>query len=105
MTRAFVMSEADGLKVRNFVVLVDIDENIDFEQAAIAAAIEYCNTEEGRDTYLNNCNCFNWGDFNMCVPEEICKKHGFKIIDSYLAKSFNFDQRLVDDDDICGLCK
>lgn len=107
MLKTFIMTETDGLRVRHLIMLVDIfDESadFDFEKAAIAAAIEYCNTDEGRKQYCDNCNNFNWGDFSMYVPNEICKNHGFTVVKNYFdIQSFNFDQQLVDDDDIDNL--
>lgn len=39
-------------------------------------AKEFCLTENGRETYNNNCNCFNIGDLTLYVPTEIFIKHG-----------------------------
>lgn len=104
MLATIVATDKDGLDVRTLTITLDVFNNdIDVEKAVIDACTEYCKTEEGRWTYCE-CNCFNfnWGDFTTYVPNEICEKHGFKIIDTAQVEElcFDFNQQLVDEDDV-----
>lgn len=47
-----------------------------------AASQEYLETPEGRWTWEYNCHNFNYGDFDLNVPNKICRKHGFMKLDS-----------------------
>lgn len=77
------------------------NKEFDLFAAIKAAATEYCQTEDGKKTYIGNCHCFNWGDFDLHVPQDICKKHGFQKIDALVADSeVNFDEDLVNEDDV-----
>lgn len=99
MLKIITATEIDGLNTRTFVIGLDVfDENINIEQAIKNACTEYCLTEEGKRTYEDNGNCFNWGDFDTYVPNEICERHGFKKTWLNIAPEFNFDQQLVDED-------
>jgi len=101
MLKIIVATETDGLKTTNLVMVLDVDnENINIQQAVSNACKEYCLTEEGKETFERNCNCFNWGDFDTHVPNEICQKHGFRKVESNVAEEFDFDQQLVDECDI-----
>lgn len=101
MTKIIVATETYGCETRNLVIVLDVfDENINIEQAVSDACKEYCLTDEGKRTYEGNCNCFNWGDFDAYVPDEICERHGFRKVDSVSAEEFIFDQQLVDENDI-----
>lgn len=101
MMKIIVATEADGLDTRTFVLGLDIfNENINIEQAVKDACKEYCMTEDGKKTYEGNCNSFNWGDLDAHVPDEICERHGFKKLWLDIAGEFNFDQQLVDEDEI-----
>ena len=101
MLKIIVATEADGLDVTNLVMVLDVDsENIDIEQSVLNACKEYCMTDEGKRTFEGNCNCFNWGDFDTYVPNEICEKYGFRKVESNVAEEFNFDQQLVNEYEI-----
>lgn len=101
MLKIIVATEADGLDTTNLVMVLDVDsEDINIEQAVLKACKEYCLTDEGKRTFEGNCNCFNWGDFDAYVPNEICQKYGFRKVESNVAEEFNFDQQLVDEYDI-----
>lgn len=101
MLKIIVATEADGLDTRTFVLGVEVeDENIDIEKAIKDACKEYCLTEEGKRTYEGNCNNFNFGDLDAYVPNEICEKYGFKKVYLDIAGEFNFDEQLVDENDI-----
>lgn len=104
MLKTIVATDRDGLDVHTLTIMLDVfDSSINVEQAVIDACTEYCRTEEGKYTYCN-CNCFNfnWGDFATYVPNDICMKHGFKILDSEQVEElcFDFNQTLVSEDDV-----
>lgn len=101
MLKIIVATEAYGLDVTNLVMVLDVNsEDINIEQAVLDACKEYCLTNEGKRTFEGNCNCFNWGDFDTYVPNEICEKYGFRKVESNVAEEFNFDQQLVDECEI-----
>lgn len=101
MLKIIALTEKDCLNSRFFVLGVDVkDENLDIEKAARDACKEYCLTEEGKQVYEGNCNNFNWGDFDIYVPDKICEKHGFKKVFLNMAGEFNFDEQFVDENDI-----
>lgn len=73
------------------------DAKFDLLSAVKKAANEYCRTDDGRDRYEYNSKSFNWGDFMIYVPNDICKKYGFtKIDDTENDEIVNFDEALVD---------
>lgn len=41
-----------------------------------AASQEYLKTADGRKYWEQTCHNFNYGDFDICVSDELCKKHG-----------------------------
>lgn len=102
ITKTVVAMERDGLDVRTFVLNFHVSsESFDIVAAAKAAAKEYCLTEEGKRIYEGNCNCFNWGDFDAYVPQDICRRHGFAKIESPIPDELvDFDEQLVDECDI-----
>ena len=100
--KIYIASEADGLNARELVMLMEIDpmriqSKEEFEQAAISASTEYCLSNEGKTVFKNNCNCFNWGDFDTHVPNSICEKYGIRKCSSNIAAVYCFDQQLVDE--------
>lgn len=98
--KIFVATETDGLNVTNLVMVMEVAQGTDFEEAAILASTRYCFTRKGRRTYEGNCNCFNWGDFDTYVPNSICEKFGIRKLQSNVAKEFIFDQQLVNEQEI-----
>lgn len=102
MIRTIVAIERDGMDLRVLALNFDVPSaDFDLKTAVRAACTEYCQTEQGRATYEYNCSSFNWADFAMSVPEEICAKHGFKLITSGVAdEEVNWDEELVDENDI-----
>lgn len=100
--KIYIASAADGLNVRELVMLIEIDpmrirNKEEFEQAVISASTEYCLSNERKIVFKNNCNCFNWGDFDAHVPNSICKKYGIRKCSSSVAAVYCFDQQLVDE--------
>lgn len=81
----------------------DIKTTTDLEFAVQKACTEYVKTEEGKRIYSYNCQNFNWADFDMNVPEDICKKHGFRKLEGQKTEmdfTVNWDEHLVDDEEL-----
>lgn len=102
MVKTIAALEQDGFDVRVLVLNFDVpSKDFDLKAAVEAACVEYCQTEEGRETYEGNCNCFNWADFEAYVPDEICEKHGFKKINAEISGEIvNWDEQLVDEGEV-----
>ncbi len=74
------------------------DEWVDIEKACKEAAEEYVKTPEGFTVYAEtNREHFDWEDFFVNVPNKICAKHGFVIIDE-IGNDFPVDisEQLID---------
>lgn len=60
MLQSVTAIECDGWKVRTLAMVFEVPgEDFDLKAAVMAAATEYCKTEEGGKTYSHNCRCFN----------------------------------------------
>ena len=92
-------TEHDGFDTRTMSIELEVfKEDIDVLDAIKEACREYTTTENGLKTYIGNCDCFNWADFDMYVPNEICEKYGFRKIKSDVSNiDVNWDEQLVDD--------
>lgn len=78
MIKTITAIEHDGLDIRTITAVFTIPSpDFDIISAVKAASNEYIATENGKRTLEHNCGYFNFADFLACVPEEICKKHGF----------------------------
>ena len=65
-----------------FCLIITIEHTCGQLMPAIQNAVqEYCQTETGKNVLKHNNRAFNWGDL-LDIPENICQKHRFKIIDS-----------------------
>lgn len=84
----------------NLVMTMNIADGVNINTAVRLASKEYCMTEKGKTEYENNCHSFNWGDFDLLVPREICRKYGFVKTNSDVANVFDFNEQLVNEDDI-----
>lgn len=63
------------------VITVEIpDEDFDVMGAIQDASVEYVNTPVGNEVLNDNGGYFNWGDVVNNLPDDICKKHGFEIV-------------------------
>jgi len=95
--------EQDGLDSRVLPIILrafTIEAMNDIKSAVENACEEYIRTDEGKKTYSATCHCFNWADFDMHVPNEICRKHGFEKIEHNAEyKCVNWDEQLVIDVD------
>ena len=103
MLRTITAIERDGWDLRTLSIVFEVpDEAFDLVKAVKKASTEYCLTENGRATYEYNCHSFNWADFAMSVPNEICEKYGFKkVVDGILSDiEVNWDEELIDQSQI-----
>lgn len=64
------------------------------------AAKDYCLTDDGKKTYDGNCNNFNIGDLIAYVPKTILQQHGIISIEEKDTISMDFNEQLVNEDDI-----
>ncbi len=99
MLRNIIAIEYDGRETRAISISFEVpDKDFDLVSAVRKAAMDFCRTEEGSRVYEFNCNCFNWADFEVSVPNSICEKYGFKKVDSCLSDIVvSWDEHLVDD--------
>lgn len=97
-----IASESDGLNTRIVPIELRVSKSVtDLMGAVRNACTEYCKTEEGKKTYIYNCNNFNWGDFAANVPNSICKKYGFiKCDEPSETCDVDFNEQLVNKFDI-----
>lgn len=75
------LHDQDGLDVtlHNICIRTSLPD-ADILPAIKAAAQEYLDTPDGLRIWDENCECFNYGDFDLNVPDEVCGHHGFHII-------------------------
>lgn len=78
-----ILKDQDGLneKFHTINVITSLPED-EIIPAIKAAAQDYLNTPEGRQTWEDNGGNFNYGDFDLCVPNEICISHGIYLVDN-----------------------
>lgn len=77
------------------------DESIDLQEAVKKAAAAYINTDAGYKVYQHNCQCFNWGDFFLYVPNSFLKLFGFeKEFSDITQADVNFDEQLASEQDL-----
>ena len=101
MFKILPVTEREGSNIKTTIITLDIDEGIDVKEAVKAACTEYCQTEDGKLILEGNGNVFNWGDLTTYVPNSICGKHGFRIIDLFVHEDeIDFNEQLVDESDI-----
>lgn len=81
------------------IVVESKDESIDILSAMRAAAAEFCATDEGRAEVESNGGSFNWGDMVNSVGEELCSKHGFRIVDTFVTELIVDHNELLNDGD------
>ena len=98
MLRNVIAIEHSDFKERVLSILFDVpNEEFDLIGAAKAAAAEYCKTKDGLKTYFRNGEYFDWADFELAVPNEICERHGFKRVDGSLSDIVvDLEELLVD---------
>lgn len=101
MLKTVVAIERDGLDVNTLTLQFEIpSEDFNLITAVKNAAMDYCQTEQGKQVYEYNCSYFNWSDFAMNVSNEFCEKYGFKMLDAVCEDIIvDWDEQLVDDID------
>lgn len=104
--RTIISYAQDEDDISSFAMHFEVPSaDFDLVNAIIAASVEYCQTEEGRKIYLGNAHSFTFEDFSIYVPQEICEKHGFRIVRDNSEKEITIDGRmtLVDESDILSV--
>ena len=56
-----------------------------YESAVKDAVKEFIRTDDGKKALTETCGNFNYDDAVLYLPEAICLKHGFRIIESITA--------------------
>ena len=84
----------------DFTLFLRVAPCVSIDESIKLACTEYCLTKEGRKTYIGNSRCFNWGDFALCVPNDICRKYGILKGDDHPSEFRNADEQLVNETDI-----
>ncbi|MBQ8997077.1 MAG: hypothetical protein IJ086_07420 [Clostridium sp.] len=71
------------------------DSVVNPEEALRNAVRDYMQTEEGKQSILNSCKDFNWGDAMMDVPNEYLNLYGiYKMVDDVETIIVNQDEIL-----------
>lgn len=96
MKKVIIASDGE----QSLALTIHVDPHVELETAIKNACQEYCMTEEGKKVYSGNCHCFNWGDLDLYVPVDLCKKHGFYIVESHNAEFRDLNEQLVAESDI-----
>lgn len=65
------------------IVVASVDDVDDVVTAIQDATLEYLETDEGKAVLQANKGHFNYGDFLENVPDELCVKHGFHLMDVF----------------------
>lgn len=95
-----IATEQDGSQTRTVLTPCKIYSNspdFSLSEAVRQAVAEYLHTEEGKETYEYNHQCFDWADFDTHVPNRICQKYGFeKIAEPYDSLMVDWDEQLAD---------
>lgn len=73
--------ENDGRGYCTLTIVIEVlKDGLNVIEACMNAAREYTVTENGYKDYIRNNRHFDWGDFVDCVPNEICEKHGIRVV-------------------------
>jgi hypothetical protein len=97
---SYSVIDQDGIDFNIATIVMFAADGVNVKKSIRSACIEFCNTDEGREIFIGNNNCFNWGDFITYVPNDICKKYGLEILDNVQQENAYFDELLVTDFDI-----
>lgn len=97
MLKTISAVEHDGMDIQVLTLQFEVpDKSFDLMSAIRAAAKDYCQTSDGQETLRQNNGAFNLADFNNCVPDKICKRHGFKQVDDCLSEiEIDWDTQLI----------
>lgn len=73
-----VLRDQDGLDERLTAISIRTAlTDAEIVPAIMAASQDFLNTPEGRKVWEENCHNFNFGDFDLNVPNKFCIPHGF----------------------------
>lgn len=99
MLQTVIAIKQDGMDTRAIALNFEVpNKQFDLKKAAMDAATEFCKTEEGRKVFDYNCSYFDWADFATSVPNEICEKFGFSMVNDTLPNLIvNWDEQLVNE--------
>lgn len=103
MIKVITATERDGLDTRILTIPCEVlpeKESIlpDLVRKAVA---DYCETAQGKQTLERNHGSFDWADFAVNVPNDICNKYGFEKIGSFVSDIVvDWDEQLM-----CASCK
>lgn len=93
--------EHDGLNERSFMLEIQtfgIPDDLESIKGAVKKACQdYLRTDIGKKIYEGNCSNFNWADFEMYVPQNICRKYGFEFKSTHVSDYIvDWDEQLAE---------
>lgn len=94
-----VATDNHGLDADTYVHKILVPDDLSDEDVMInikSAALEFCQTPEGRRVYEDNCNSFNIGDFFDSVPLNIMSNHKIYFPERTNCIAVDFNEQLVD---------
>lgn len=99
MQKTVIAKYHDGSKENALGIVVESEEDgLDVIAAVKAAATEYVSTPRGEAAVAENSGDFNYGDFANHVPDAICRKHGFSVVDTFITELVvDHDERIIPD--------
>ena len=101
MKRAIIAESGyDKNRTRLCIVLEVLSDERSFDalKAIRDASAEFCGTEPGAAVLKRNDGRFDYGDFAECVPQCICRRHGFTIQNTFPTSIVvNQDENIVED--------
>lgn len=99
MLRTVAAVEQDGLE--SYVVMMKFEVpgvGFDLEGAVKKACAEFVQTEEGQKALEWTGGNFNWGDFVNEVPNGVCEKYGFRLVEAVAAeKVVDLNEQMLDE--------
>jgi len=75
--------EPDDEFCLGIVVETIVPATIDVVSALRDAARDFSKTEKGQGTLEETHGAFNWGDLVEYLPEDVCVRHGIRIVDTF----------------------
>ena len=94
-----VSTDNHGIDTDTYVHKILVPDGIsdkDIMNNIKSAALEFCQTPEGRKLYEDNCNSFNIGDFFDSVPLNIMANHKIYLPEQRDCIAIDFNEQLVD---------
>lgn len=101
MIRTVVATDQDGLDMNIHIFQFRVpDEDFDLLGAVRKAADQYCRTPQGQAVYEGNSKQFNWGDFDLHVPNAFCEELGFQRVFTRNGLQVSFNEDLIEGGDV-----